>query len=214
MPTPMASESSSDRREVAGRGPRARQAILAVAAKMIARQGIHGLRVEQVAEAAGVSTALLYYHFGNRSGLVSAAFEFASEQAPSTALRLASDSRSGFEALKEALLAELDESPSVRDYSVVWGDVTANAVFEPELRQTVRTITRGWRMTVAGAIARGVADGSVRDDLDPEEAAELLIVIVDGLSMRWLSGSLELEQARRLLDQAIEQLQPASGRRG
>jgi AcrR family transcriptional regulator len=91
--------------------------------------------VEEVAAAAGVSTSLLYYHFKNRAGLVNAAFEYANEQAPSTALRVASDRRSGYEALESALLAELDDAPQVRDYSVVWGDVCANAVFNPDLRR-------------------------------------------------------------------------------
>ena len=193
------------------RSARSRQAILAVAAGTIARQGIHGLRVEQVAKEAGVSTALLYYHFGNRSGLVNAAFEYASELAPSTALRLASDDQSGYEAVQAALLAELDESPGVRDYSVVWGDVSANAVFEPELRPSVRTITRAWRLTVAEAIDRGIEDGSIRPDVDPDEAAELLIVLVDGFCMRWLSGSRELERARHLLSKGRRQLRPADG---
>lgn len=126
--------------EAGDRSARSRQAILAVAAGTIARHGIHGLRVERVAKEAGVSTALLYYHFGSRSGLVNAAFEYASELAPSTALRLASDEQSGYEAVAAALLAELDESPDVREFSVVWGDVSANAVFEPELRPSVRNI--------------------------------------------------------------------------
>jgi len=190
---------------------RSRQAILAVAVGMIARRGIHGLRVEQVAKEAGVSTALLYYHFGSRAGLVNAAFEYASELAPSTALRLASDDQSGYEAVEAALLAELDESPDVRDFSVVWGDVSANAVFEPGLRPSVRTITRAWRMTVAEAIDRGIRDGSIRSDIDPDDAAELLIVLVDGFCIRWLSGSLELERARRLLSKGLEQLRPTDG---
>jgi AcrR family transcriptional regulator len=183
-----------------------RQLILGVAAKMIARHGIHGLRVEQVARAAGVSTGLLYYHFGNRSGLVNAAFEFASEKAPSTALRLGSDAASGYEALETALLQELNDNPSVRDYAIVWGDVSACAVFEPDLRPLLRQITRAWRDTVGSAIERGIADGSIRGDLNPAETAELLIVVVDGLCVRWLAGSLDLNQARDLLRNVIEQL--------
>jgi AcrR family transcriptional regulator len=173
---------------------------------MIAERGIRGLRVEDVAAAAGVSTSLLYYHFKNRSGLVKAAFEYASEQAPSTALRVASDRRSGYEALQGALLAELDDSPQVRDYSVVWGDVCANAVFDPDLRAGVRQITRSWRDTLTGAIERGIADGSIRDQIDAEESAEMLITLIEGFSVRWLAGSLELARARELLLRALQTL--------
>jgi AcrR family transcriptional regulator len=205
--------STSRRAPRAARADRAsetRTRILAVAAKLIARSGIAGLRVEEVAEAAGVSTALLYYHFKSRSGLVSAAFEYASEKAPSTALRVASDSRSGYEALESALLAELDERPSVRDYAIVWGEVGALAVFDHDLRPGVRRITHAWRSTVAGAIKRGMADGSIRHDIDPEDTAELLIVLVDGFALRWLAGSIDVERARELLRRAIEQLRSSS----
>jgi AcrR family transcriptional regulator len=166
--------------------------------------------VEEVAAAAGVSTPLLYYHFGSRFGLVSAAFEYASEQAPSTALRVGSDCRSGYEALEAALLAELDDSAHVRDYAIVWGDVSAAAVFDHDLRPAVRVVTDAWRDTVAGAIQRGMADGSIRGDIEPAAAAELLIVLVDGFCVRWLAGSMELDRARELMQFAIARLRPVS----
>jgi AcrR family transcriptional regulator len=171
---------------------------------MIAKRGIGGLRVEEVADQADVSTALLYYHFRNRAGLVDAAFQMASENAPSTALRVASSRRNGYEALEEALLAELDNK--TREYAIVWGEVSARAVFEPELRPRVRQINHAWRQTVAGAIARGIDDGSIAADVVPEDAAEVLIVLVDGFSTRWLSDSLELERARELMRGSLEQL--------
>jgi AcrR family transcriptional regulator len=183
-----------------------RRRILAAAADAIARTGISGMRVEEVAAAAGVSTPLLYYHFKNRIGLVNAAFEYASEQAPSTSLRVASDTRSGYEALEDALLAELDDAASVRDYAIVWGEVSAAAVFDGDLRPAVRRVTQAWHATVAEAIERGIADGSIRDDVEADAVAQLLIVLVDGFCVRWLSDSLELERARELLRLALVQL--------
>lgn len=186
-----------------------RSRILAAAAHAIAHHGIAGMRVEDVAADAGVSTPLLYYHFGNRTGLVNAAFEFASDQAPSTSLRIASDTRTGYQALEDALLAELDDDAAVREYAIVWGDVSAAAVFDADLRPAVGRVTSEWQGTVAGAIERGIADGSIRGDVDPDPVAELLIVLVDGFCVRWLSDSLELDRARDLLRLALEQLRPA-----
>ncbi|MZE52785.1 TetR family transcriptional regulator, partial [Streptomyces sp. SID5770] len=40
--------------------------ILEAAARVIARRGVRGLRVEELAAEAGVSTALIYYHFKDR----------------------------------------------------------------------------------------------------------------------------------------------------
>jgi AcrR family transcriptional regulator len=190
---------SSERIQSRGDSLATRNKIRAAAARTIARQGIRGLRVEEVAAEAGVSTSLLYYHFRSRAGLVNAAFEYASDHAPSTALRVASDSRSGYEALEGALVAELDDDPSVRDYAVVWGEVCALAVYEPEFRSVITHITRNWRATLAGAIERGIADGSIRREVEPQETADVLISMIEGLSVRWLAGSLDLGRARELL---------------
>lgn len=187
-----------------------REAILVAVARVIARRGIRGLRVEDVAAEAGVSAPLLYYHFGSRSGLVKAALEHASERAPSTALRNPSK-QSGYEAVEAALLAELGDEPEVRANAVVWGEASASAVFERELRPDVKRVNNAWRANVAEAIGEGVKDGSIRDEIEPEEAAELLITLVDGLCTRWLGGTMSHDRARALLKDALRQtLAPAS----
>jgi hypothetical protein len=94
----------------------------------------------------------------------------------------------------------------VRNHAIVWGDVCANAVFDQELRAGVRRITRTWRDTVTGAIERGVADGSIGSGIDPETSAETLITLIEGLSVRWLAGSIELGAARDLMTRALKTL--------
>lgn len=186
-----------------GQGAR-REAILAAAARLISRHGVRGLRVEEVAAEAGVSAPLLYYHFTSRQGLIRAALGRAGDRAPSSALRDKSGAGDGYGAVRDALLAELSEDQPVRDNAVVWGEVSASAVFEPELRAEVARVTAEWKAVVATAIARGIEDGSIRADIDPEQVAELLTTLVDGLCNRWLGQTLTLERARELLAFAIE----------
>jgi AcrR family transcriptional regulator len=116
----MAKGSSGQAADNGGGGER-REAILTAAARVIARSGVRGLRVEEVASEAGVSPPLLYYHFASRQGLIRATLERASDKAPSAALRAGSGPASGFEAVEAALLAELDEARTVRDNAIVWG---------------------------------------------------------------------------------------------
>ena len=52
-----------------------RTALLDAAVGEIARRGTRGMRIEQVARAAGVSPALIYHHFGDRSTLLQHALE-------------------------------------------------------------------------------------------------------------------------------------------
>lgn len=184
---------------------RRRESILSAVTDAIASHGVRGMRLEQVAAAAGVSAPLLYYHFENREELVLAALEFAHERAPSTGLlaKIPADAIA-YELLETALLAELDEDPDVRQFSIVWGELSAVAVFDPTVRPYVRQVCASWSDKVSRTIEFGIADGSIAGDTDPESAAEILSTLVDGLCARWLAGVLELDQARGLLQAALE----------
>ncbi len=58
-----------------------REAILQASATAIAQRGVRGLRVSDVAEVAGVSPGLLYYHFKDRGGLLAAALTYINDRA-------------------------------------------------------------------------------------------------------------------------------------
>ncbi|MDA0165836.1 TetR family transcriptional regulator C-terminal domain-containing protein [Solirubrobacter ginsenosidimutans] len=167
--------------------PDRRNLILDSAITVIARTGVRGLRVEVVAAEAGVAVSLIYYYFGSRKGLVRATLDHANERAADAA-------PSG---VRATLLAELDEA--ARETSAVWGEIQASAVFDPDLREQVREATDAWVALVAGAIA------AEAPAVDAQAAAERLTALVDGLSNRWLAGSLDRERARALLDAAIDQ---------
>jgi AcrR family transcriptional regulator len=186
------------------RVPDRRTSILEAAISVIARRGVRGLRVEEVAEAAGVAVSLLYYYFGSRNGLVRATLDHANERAAAATSERAGDGApSGLEAVERTLLAEFDAPALVRETSVVWGEILASAVFEPELRDQVRAAGRTWTELVAGHVRAGTEDGSVRAGVDPGAAAERLTALVDGLSARWLAGMLDRRRARELLAGAI-----------
>ncbi len=189
-----------------------REAILEAAATMIAANGVRGFRVEKVAAEAGVSPPLLYYHFEDRQGLVKAALAYAGEKAPSTGLGTSIPGRTGYEAIQSALLAEFDDDPRVRDHAVVWGEVSASAVFDADLRDDLHQVVGEWRDKVEVAIACGLKDGSIRSDVEPSSTADILISLVDGLCTRWLSEGMSLDRARSLMRDSIYlQLAPVGG---
>jgi AcrR family transcriptional regulator len=174
--------------------PDRRSAILDAAIGVIAQRGVRGLRVEQVAAAAGVAVSLIYYYFDNRNGLVRATLEHANERAAATLEE---------QSVERLLLAEFDDSDHVRDTSVVWGEVLASAVFEPDLRDQLREASATWVEIVARAVGDGQAAGTIAAAVDPYASAERLTALVDGLSARWLAGLMTRERARTLLAGAI-----------
>jgi AcrR family transcriptional regulator len=185
-----------------------RAAIVAAAARVIAGHGVRGLRVEEVARAAGIATSLLYYYFEDRAALVKAALDHANEQAP-TMLDDEGAADPARERLIAALLDELSDEAAVRDNSVVWNEVSASAVFEPALRADLQRVTDAWNAKVARTIRAGVVDGSIAGVVDVEATAERLTSLIEGLSLRWLAGTLSLERARELLEQALRVELPA-----
>ncbi|MFJ8039226.1 TetR/AcrR family transcriptional regulator [Kitasatospora sp. NPDC096147] len=173
------------------------------AARVIARRGVRGLRVEELAAEASVSTALIYYHFKDRAGILRATLEFINDRAGRyTTERLADGPPlTPRGELEQTLLLEFQDTPEVRENSTAWGELRASAVFDPDLREDLARATLGWVQEVAELVGRvrpmngaAVLAGS----------AERLTAMVEGLSVRWLSGSLPLDHARELMSGAID----------
>lgn len=181
--------------------PDRKTAILDAAIAVIAERGVRGLRVENVAAAAGVAVSLLYYYFDTRDGLVRATLDHANEQAASTRTR--AEGSDGYRAAEGMLLSELGGTKHVRETSVVWGEVLASAVFDRDLGEQLAAANETWMALVAEQIRIGQNDGSITSDRDPRASAESLTALVDGLSARWLAGLLDRKRARALLGDSI-----------
>lgn len=177
--------------------------IMEAAARVIARRGVRGLRVEELAAEAGVSTALIYYHFKDRTGILRQTLEFINDRAERYTTERAEDAPplTPREELEQTLLLELQDTPEVRENSTAWGELRASAVFDETLREDLARATRIWVQEIAELL------GDVRPMASAVAlagAAERLTALLEGLSTRWLSGSLPLAHARTLLTEAIE----------
>jgi AcrR family transcriptional regulator len=191
-----------------------RVTILEAATRMIAQAGVRGLRVERIAEAAGVSTALIYYHFTDRAGLLRETLAFIADRADRYTAPDpdSSDARS---VLEQVLLRELQDTEDVRENSTAWGELRSTAIFEDYLRDQLRESTRQWITDITELAAKALAEQSLAPDAgpppsvpspsaaDPAAIAERLTALVEGLSERWLSGSIPLARAQHMLRDAI-----------
>ncbi|WP_086829073.1 TetR/AcrR family transcriptional regulator [Streptomyces sp. NRRL B-24572] len=177
--------------------------ILEAAARVIARRGVRGLRVEELAAEAGVSTGLIYYHFKDRTGILRHTLEFINDRAERYTTERDPDAEplGPREELDQVLLLELQDTPEVRENSSAWGELRASAVFDPVLREDLARATLVWVQEVAGLL------GQVQP-MAPAAAlaaaAERLTALLEGLSMRWLSGGLAIDHARTLMREAVE----------
>ncbi|MFE9258011.1 TetR/AcrR family transcriptional regulator [Streptomyces sp. NPDC006879] len=180
-----------------------RAAILEAAARVIARRGVRGLRVEELAAEARVSTALIYYHFKDRAGILRQTMEFISDRAGhyTTDLDPKAAQLGPRGELERALLMEFQDAPLVRENSTAWGELRASAIFDPDLREDLRRASLVWVQEIAELLGRVQPLGT---PTALASAAERLTALVEGLSGRWLSGVLPLDHARNLLGEAID----------
>ncbi|PKV83722.1 TetR/AcrR family transcriptional regulator [Streptomyces sp. TLI_146] len=187
------------------------QLILETATRLIARRGVRGLRVEELAAEASVSTGLVYYHFGDRAGLMRRTLEFINERAERYTEPSASPRTDPRRHLEEMLLLELQDDPVVVENSTAWGEFRASARFDADLREQLRESTARWVEYAADLVRRAQEAGTVRDEVVAADAAERITALVEGLSERWLTGTLTLERARGLLrDALVLELGPAA----
>ncbi|GCD97877.1 putative transcriptional regulator, TetR family protein [Embleya hyalina] len=180
-----------------------RTVIMEAAARLIARRGVRGLRIEELAAEAGVSNGLIYYHFKDRAGVLRATLEFINDRAERyTADRVAAEHRTDPRSvLEQTLLLEFQDTAEVRENSTAWGELRASAMFDALLRTELAEATHVWDGEVADLITAVLPAAPAWRAL---EAAQRLTALLEGLSGRWLSEGLTLDHARTLILAAIE----------
>ena len=183
----------------------ARDAILRASARCIARTGVRGLRVLDVAKQAGVSSGLLYYHFDDRDGLLAATLEYINASALGYRARERAEA-SPTERLVAMLVDEVADDDDVRDESAAWNEIRAAAVFEPALGASLRNVTKAWEVDVAAAVREAQEADGVATSIDADELAPMLTTLVEGVSARWLSGQIDADRARTVLRSATQRL--------
>jgi AcrR family transcriptional regulator len=117
----------------------ARERILHAACELIAERGIGGARIAQIAKAAGVSTALVHYHFRTREELLAETLDYAFDLAAAVRLRPAEDDAaagggSAARRLADVIDQSLPESDPGRREWQLWAELWLGAARDPSLR--------------------------------------------------------------------------------
>ena len=185
-----------------------RDAILRASATAIAERGVRGLRVNDVAEVAGVSPGLLYYYFKDRIGLLEAALVYINDRASDYRTEEDAQTASARDRLTRSLLGEIQDRTDVVENSLAWNELRASAVYEEALREPLARTTQEWISEIADGVSQAQLVGEVSASVDPGRAAVTMTALVEGMSGRWLCREITTEAARDLLHAAIEMVLP------
>ena len=186
-----------------GEAPDRPSAILAAACRVIARDGAEGLRMAAVAREAGVSNALLHYHFSTRQELLRRAFEYHDRRETQRGRERIAGLPDAVSRIRDVLAHELAEDEAVREGWVLWSEMQRLAMFHEEFRASVADRSRRWVGGVAELIRVSQAGGDIETAIDPDGSALRLTAVVDGLGQHVILGTLDRPAALDALDAAL-----------
>jgi AcrR family transcriptional regulator len=157
--------------------------LLRTACDVIAARGLANTRAADVAAAAGVSQALIFYHFDTKEKLLARAFAYAAEQDLTRLETVLSTAARPVERLRR-LLKLYGPNPGGAKVWEMWIDGWAEAGRVPEVARVIRRLDQRWKGAIREVIEAGVAAG-VFECPEPEAAAWRITGLIDGLAVQF-----------------------------
>src|SRR4051812_17900569 len=171
-------------------GPRARtrRRVLDAAVRRIASEGIDEVRIARIAMDAGVSPALVHYHFDSREALLVEALEHSYELVGDVRIASAeSDPATARIRLEGIVDACLPVPGARRDDFLLWVELWLRAARRPELREVAGRLYARLHAWVAEVLEAGVAPGEFPAG-DTWRRTDRLLALIDGYGVRVLIG--------------------------
>src|SRR5271168_973851 len=158
-----------------------RKSLLQAAFDVIAFSGFEGLRTRAVAEHAGVNIATLHYYFPTKQTLIEGLAQFLSgifatlhaPAAPATG-------RPFLDHLRQEFTDARFYHERHPELGVVLQELTLRANRDEAVRTAMNTMVLSWRAWIEIIVRGGIAEGTFRHDLDPEETIPTLMAVLAG----------------------------------
>lgn len=156
--------------------------ILRTTCDVIADRGLGHTRTADVARAAGVSQALMFYHFETKERLLAQAFAWSVEQDLQRLDGLLAEDAPALAKVRKLLRWYAPATGTSKSWAM-WIDGWAEARRSPDLEKVSRRLDLRWKEVLADVITHGVKDGDFVCD-DPTSAAWRIIAVMDGLAIQ------------------------------
>ena len=175
------------------KGVRRRQQILQSAIALFARQGVDRASLRSVGEAIGVSHAALRHYFSSRDELLVEVYR------THEALTVG-DASAADESAVGVIIEAAERNRSIPGLVELYATLTTDALQEGHAvtREFVRDRFRALRASLAARIESGQRAGRIAADIDPLDAAALVIAASDGLQIQWLLDPGDVDVGRSL----------------
>lgn len=165
-----------------------KEEIVRAALDVVGKRGVRALTIAAIADAAGMSEANIYRHFGGKDEIFAALAEFIGSAVMGKAATIAGGSRKPLEKLETIYFSHISliaEHPGIPRF-----------VFSDDVHLGHRTIADKLALrignyveTITGVIAAGIAEGELKQGLSPRETALTLLGMVQFNALRWTMGN-------------------------
>ena len=163
--------------------------ILSAAAQVITDRGLAETRIQDIADAIGVSTGLILYYFDSKDRLLVEALTYANDQfyaQLSRELAKNESARMQLDRLIELSVPGLLPGFGFLDEWALWVEIWVRALRDPEMAKEHEVLNRRWRRSIAEIVRHGRSTGEFPEGLDADELGIQIGALIDGLAIQVL----------------------------
>jgi AcrR family transcriptional regulator len=162
--------------------------ILGAACRVIVRRGVDATRIADIANEAGTSTGTVHYYFETKDDVILAALKWANEQPYTRMDELLGRQADDLTRLATLLQLSIPYPGPPREEWVVFLELWGRIIHRPELMGAGESTDSRWRSYFFDVVRSGTANGAFRPIAPPDEVADRLVALVDGLGLKTLVG--------------------------
>jgi len=155
--------------------------------RALCAHGYADLTTQDIADESATSKAALHYHYDTKEELLLSfldhLYESFTEKHGETAGEHAVDRLVTF---VDAVLQQ-EDTESDRAFQTALLEIRAQAPFADGYREQLTAFDEFVRERVAEIVADGIEEGTVREDVDPEDTAAFVATMIDGVNTRRVS---------------------------
>jgi len=182
-----------------------RRAIAAAAREIIVEKGIEGLRTRDIAERVGINVATLHYHVPSKEALIGLVAESLRDDFIGQSRQSSRDELTPAQRLDHEFSDFREMYFDRRQVLAVMSEMMERSRRDPLVKSALQPMMLHWRGQIAAILRDGTADGTFRDDIDPDPGAN---IVVGALISFWRGGPNTEDYFERICAELRRALQP------
>ncbi|MFE2657242.1 TetR/AcrR family transcriptional regulator [Brevibacterium sp. NPDC059310] len=184
-----------------------RRDIVDATMRIIARQGLPGATMRDIAAEAGFANGVVKSYFGSKADLLAATYVDVYE-ATNRRVVIATAGRSGLTALHAFAAEVVPLTPELRDEARVVLSFLAEVAQDPVRAREVRATMARWREWIRGWLAEAAAAGEISAEVSIDVETDILLTYLYGAQTTSILGgeSFDFEGFRNQLSYLIARL--------